>query len=195
MTTNGTGEPSSNGHQTPAYVKALLAPRATRGSVRRVWGIDLESVWIPFFTASNTKGETVIPDEALGAPIRLAHSKDGAIRFTQTGRPVTRVAPELNAHITMARENFVAGLQAFTGVVQQEMPDQYGAQVDMAYKAGAPLLDKDAADLAEHQRLELLAKLQEHQTHTPASDQQTPPAETPSEAPTTEKRRKVAAAA
>ncbi|GAJ15229.1 unnamed protein product, partial [marine sediment metagenome] len=62
---------------TPNYIKSLLLPNAKSPRGRRVWSIDLETAWLPFFTATNTMGDTAIPADALGAPIRLAYDKDG----------------------------------------------------------------------------------------------------------------------
>ena len=39
------------------FVKRLLMPVGQQKSARKVWSIDLESVWIPFFTATNTEGD------------------------------------------------------------------------------------------------------------------------------------------
>ena len=38
--------------QTPSYIKALLIRNGKKPAVRRVWSIDLETVWLPFFTAT-----------------------------------------------------------------------------------------------------------------------------------------------
>jgi len=73
---------------TPNYIRALLIP--TNGSkprARRVWGIDLETIWLPFFTATNVMGDTAIPADAMGAPLRLGYNADGSVKFSKTGRP------------------------------------------------------------------------------------------------------------
>ena len=62
---------------TPGYISALLQPRPERAADRRVWSIPVFGVWVPFFTATNTAGETHLSAEALGAPVRLAREKDG----------------------------------------------------------------------------------------------------------------------
>jgi hypothetical protein len=138
----------SNGN-TPNYIKALLAPTGNSRNSRRAWSIDVESVWVPFFTATNVMGETNLPDDVLGAPIRLAKSPDGEVRFTQSGRPVMRVHPELNSQIGIVRENFVAGLQSYTGSVQNERPDAYGVQVAKQQAAGMPIMEADQFDILE----------------------------------------------
>jgi hypothetical protein len=146
---------NTNGN-TPTYIKSLLAPnKSTRGS-RRAWGIDVEAVWVPFFTATNVMGETFLPVDVLGAPIRLAKTKDGEVRFDNNGRPRMSVHQELNAQVTLVRENFVAGLQAYTGSVMEERTDAYREQVEAQQLAGAVVLEQLHEDVA--QALELLAE-------------------------------------
>ena len=81
--------------------------------------------------------------------MRLAKAKDGSIRFSQSGRPSMKVAQELNSQITIVRENFVAGLQTYTGMVQQERPDAYSEQVMANQLAALPILEKAQLDVAE----------------------------------------------
>ena len=135
--------------QTPGYIKALLAPTGSSRVARRPWGIDVETVWVPFFTATNVMGETNLAADVLGAPIRLAKDKDGEVRFTQSGRPVMRVHKDLNDQINVVRENFVAGLQAYTGSVMEERSDAYAEQVSRAQAAGKPILEQDQLDILE----------------------------------------------
>jgi len=52
-------------NETPNYIKSLLMPSAKSPQGRRVWSIDLETVWLPFFTATNTTGDTAIPQEVV----------------------------------------------------------------------------------------------------------------------------------
>ena len=104
---------------TPNYIKSLLVPNTKKPQGRKVWSIDLETVWLPFFTATNTMGDTAIPSEALGCPMRLAYDKDGAVRFSANGKPVIRVAKELSQSVAMVRDNFQANLISYTGEVMQ----------------------------------------------------------------------------
>jgi hypothetical protein len=46
------------------------------------------------------------------------------------------------------RDNFIAGLMSYTDTVRKGMPAQYKAQVEAATKAGMPLAQRDADDLA-----------------------------------------------
>jgi hypothetical protein len=133
--------------ESPQYIKALLKPNGSKPQGRRVWSIDLESVWLPFFTATNTQGDTALAAESLGAPLRLAYDKDGTPKFSQTGRPVVRVVKEVADSVRLIRENFVASLVAYSHGVAKESPDGYKAQVLAAQAAGQPIVDHDKAAL------------------------------------------------
>jgi len=75
----------------PTYIKSLLRPNGSKPAGRKVWSVDLETVWIPFFTATNTEGLTAIPNDAIGAPLRLAYNPDGSVKFNErTGKCVRR---------------------------------------------------------------------------------------------------------
>ena len=133
--------------QTPTYIKNLLMPSTKPPSARRVWSIDLETVWLPFFTATNAMGDTAIPVDALGSPIRLAYAKDGSVKFSPTGRPVTRVAKPISDSVTLVRQNFVANLMSYAEQVATEKQEDYASQVEMANKAGQPIIAHDRAEL------------------------------------------------
>jgi len=135
--------------ETPQYIKSLLIPNGKKPTGRRVWSIDLETVWLPFFLATNTMGETNIPAEALGAPLRLAYNADGSVKFSKSGRPVTKVAKDLSDNIRLVRENFTASLQSYANGVIAENPEAYKAQVQAAQKAGEPILTKDRHNLEQ----------------------------------------------
>jgi hypothetical protein len=135
--------------ETPNYIKALLIPNGRKPAGRKVWSIDLEMVWLPFFTATNTMGDTHIPPDALGAPLRLAYEADGSVKFSKTGRPVTKVAKDLSDNIRLVRENFTAGLISYANGVVSEMPEAHKAQVETARKAGEPIIRKDRQNLEQ----------------------------------------------
>jgi len=131
------------------YIKSLLRPNGSKPKGRKVWSVDLEAVWLPFFNATNAMGETAIAPDTLGAPLRLAYERDGSVRFSPTnGKPVIRVAPDLQANIKLVRENFVAGLMAYTHEVFTENPDAYRAQVEASQSAGQPIIEVDRVHLA-----------------------------------------------
>ena len=146
----------------PNYIATLLQPTGSKPMGRKVWSVDLETVWIPFFTATNTVKATAIPSEALGAPLRLAYDKDGEVRFTKSGRPSLKVASEVAANVRMVRENFVANLQSFTGKVMSQEKDAYKAEVEAAQKAAKPIIEKMTDDL----NLAVLAQAEKAATET-----------------------------
>jgi hypothetical protein len=128
----------------PAYIKNLLRPNGQKPSGRKVWSIDLESVWLPFFTATNTEGITLIPSESLGAPLRLAYELDGSVKFnSKTGKPVIKVVKDVSDQIRLVRENFVAGLQQYVTSVQSKESEAYKEQVRLNIEAGTPIRERD----------------------------------------------------
>jgi len=133
--------------ETPNYIKSLLIPNGKKPTGRRVWGIDLETIWLPFFTATNTQGDTAIPADSLGAPLRLAYDADGSVKFSKTGRPVTKVVKDIADNVRLVRDNFTAGLLAYANQVITDNPDGYNSQVEMAREAGEPILTKDRENL------------------------------------------------
>jgi len=171
----------SNGNSQD-FITALLAPsKGSRGS-RRAWGIDVETVWVPFFTATNVEGTTTLPDDVLGAPIRLAKTKDGEVRFDNNGRPRTRVAPELNAQVTLVKENLVSAMMARVGLVMEELPDAYRKQVAAAQEAGQVVIDQQTHEVAD--AAEMLRLQQEADAKAEAAEgEHAPEPETPESTP------------
>lgn len=132
---------------TPSYIKALLTPTTKKPQGRKVWSIDLLTTWLPFFTATNAMQDTAIPSDALGCPLRLGYDKAGAVRFSQAGRPVVRVAKEISDNVRLVRDNFTANLINYAGEVMRDNPEAYKAQVASAQKAGEPIYNHDIAEL------------------------------------------------
>lgn len=135
--------------KTPTYIKALLQPTVSQPKGRKVWSVDLEAVWLPFFTATNLTGDTFIPHDALGAPLRLAYDTDGSVKFSKTGRPVIRVVKEVADSVKLVRENMVAGLVAFASDVKRADADGYKAQIEANIKAGTPIAERDSVALTD----------------------------------------------
>jgi hypothetical protein len=133
--------------KTPNYIKSLLSPTTKKPQGRKVWSVDLESVWLPFFTATNAMGDTAIPSDAIGCPLRLGYDKTGAVKFSQNGRPVVQVAKELSNAVKLVRDNFTANLINYAGDVMNNCPDEYKAVVAMAEKAGSPIYQHDREEL------------------------------------------------
>jgi hypothetical protein len=134
---------------TPNYIKALLMPNGKKPQTRRVWGIELEGVWLPFFTATNTMGDTALPADALGCPLRLGYNTDGSVKFSKTGRPVLKVVKEIADNVKLVKDNFTAGLLSYSNNVATDNPEGYKAQLDMAREAGKPIHDKDSQNLSK----------------------------------------------
>lgn len=149
MTTNGAKPIVST---VKASFQAMLAPTSKTVS-RKAWGIDVSTIWLPYFTAARTIGavdEGELPDAALGAPFRLRRDKDtNEVKFSQSGRPMFTIAPQLNDLVNRARDNYIAGLMMETRVVMDEAGDAYSAQVERQYRAGQPINDKEQFDLAQ----------------------------------------------
>ena len=141
---------TNHGYNTPGYITASLQPIAGAGTDRRVWGIPLNGVWIPFFLATNTQGNTAIASEALGAPLRLQREDDGTPKFSKTGRPVIRVVKALADQVRIVRDNHIAGYLSFVSDVRKANPEQFQAQVEAAQKAGEPITRKDDQCLADY---------------------------------------------
>jgi hypothetical protein len=59
------------------------------------------------------------------------------------------VAKEISDQVKVVRENFIANLQSFTGLVVKKEKDAYMAQLKAAQAAGAPIVEKDQASLDE----------------------------------------------
>ena len=158
---------------TAADVKTMLTPTLKKGGDKRAWSIPVSTTWVPFFTATNVKGLTTMEPDVLGAPLRLAKDKDGSIKFSKAGRPMTRVHPVLAEHVKVARENYEADLLNYAGNVAREMPKQYKAQVELAQRAAEPVtaqMDQDVEDFLVQQAAEQAAA----QVPTPSENGATP---------------------
>ena len=132
-----------------SYIASLVKPITNKSSSRKAWSIDLETVWLPFFTATNAMGGTSIPHDALGCPLRLGYNKDGSVKFSSTGKPIIQIAKELNASVRMVRDNFVAGLQTYAHDIFTTQADLYKAEVTLNIEAGKPISSRDGNKLSQ----------------------------------------------
>ena len=156
MTTETQTQPTNGAMPQVSHVKAqfqaMLAPTSKPVS-RKAWGIDVSTIWLPYFTAAKTIGavdDVDLPDEDLGAPFRLRRDrKTNEVRFSDNGRPMFTIATNLNVMVNRARDNYIAGLMMQTRAVMDEVPDAYKAQVERQYTAGTPVIAKEDTDLAE----------------------------------------------
>lgn len=130
-------------------ITAMLKPTLKRGGDKRAWSISVATTWVPFFTATNVMGKTTLEPDVLGAPLRLAREKDGSIKFSKEGRPMTRVHPVIAEQVKVCRENYEANLLAYAGNVAHEKATAYKAHVALNQRAGEPVvvkMDKDVED-------------------------------------------------
>jgi len=134
---------------TPNYIKTLIKPNGQQPRGRRVWSLDLESVWLPFFTATNLQGDTSIPLDALGAPLRLGYNADGTVKFGKTGRPVIKVVKPIADSVKLVRDNFAANLMAYAEGVANDNPEGYQALVKASIDAGQPIATRDKDNLSK----------------------------------------------
>ena len=145
---------------------------------RKAWSIDLESTWLPFFTATNIMGDTAIPSDALGAPLRLAFDKDGSVRFNRNGRPITRLAKPISQAVSLVRENFVATLKDYAHNVAESQPEGYSAQIALQREAGEPIIQYERAEMDKAIQLQMAQAMaeainqtsQETEAETPTPD-------------------------
>jgi len=167
--------------ETPQYIRNLLMPTTKTAQDRRVWSIPLENVWLPFFLATNAMGDTAIPSDALGCPIRLAYDKDGSVKFSKTGRPVSKVAKPIADSVNLIRQNFVANLQDYAQQVAEGKQEEYANQVELADKAGQPIREHDRQELKDAVQLQIEEALREAQEEKEAEAKAKAEAETTQE--------------
>ena len=164
--------------ETPAYIKNLVMPIASKTRGRRVWSIDLESVWIPFFTATNAMQDTAVPVDALGLPLRLGYAKDGSVKFTPSGRPQIRVAKPISEAVAMVRENFTAHLITYADKVATDHQEAYSRQIELGQKAGKPIAEADSRKLNEAIQAQLEAMTEAEAPEAETQEAVAPEAET-----------------
>jgi len=146
---------SSTQPKAPAHIVQLLTARQAAPQDRKVWGLGLEAVWLPFFRATNVDEQTHISPSALGAPVRLArHKSTGAIRRRADGSPATQVVPEISASVRLIRDNFGSGLQAYSAASAAANPAAWKRLNEDAAAAREGCLAEDATALAVESELD-----------------------------------------
>lgn len=131
------------------YITSLLKPVQKANAEKKAWSIGLNSVWIPFFTATNVEGNTEITPDVLGNPLRLQYDKAGAVRFSVNGKPVIRVATELSDSIGMVRQNFEANLINHANTVKMDNEKAYAEHVKLCVKMAQPIIEHDSTELTK----------------------------------------------
>jgi hypothetical protein len=131
-------------------INELLKPVPSKKPIgKKVWSIDLTEVWIPFFTSTNVEGKTEIAPDVLGLPLRLQYDKSGAVRFSQSGKPVIRVAKELSDNVNMVKSNLEQSLIKHANTVKMDMPKEFKTAQELSYKMGLPIAEHDRAELTK----------------------------------------------
>ncbi len=145
---NTNQEQAAEAEQRAAYIRSLVRPSVSGNkNGRKVWSIDLETFWVPFFTATTTSGAKVVSSEALGAPLRLVKDTDGAVKFSKSGKPVIKVVKEIADGVKLVRENMVANGLAYIQDVRQTNPEGYKATTEAAQEAGSPIIERQNKDM------------------------------------------------
>lgn len=75
-----------------------------RGAV----GLLDNPMWNPFFEACNKEGLTNLPQSALDQGLYVETDSMGEVKFDRSGRPQTRLAPEIESAIKNIWENALA---------------------------------------------------------------------------------------
>jgi hypothetical protein len=151
----------------------MLKPQAKSGGDKRAWSISVRTTWVPFFMATNAKGLSAIEPDVLGAPERLARDKDGSIKFSKSGRPMTRVHPVLAEQVKIARDYYEADLLGYAGNVARELPGKYKAQVELAQRAAEPITAQMTQDVDDF-LASIAAEKAALETPTPSENGATP---------------------
>jgi hypothetical protein len=86
------------------------------------------------------------------------------VRFSQSGRPVIRVAKELSDNVRLVRDNFTANLINYAGEVMTEHSEGYKQQVELANKAGEPIAHHDRIELSKALEAKAEAEAKEAET-------------------------------
>jgi acyl-CoA reductase-like NAD-dependent aldehyde dehydrogenase len=95
-------------------------------------------------------GDTAIPSDAIGCPMRLAYDKNTKeVKFSANGKPVIRVESHVQEAVKMVRDNFQANLLQYAGEVMTNHSEEYAKQLEMAEKLGKPIADYDKAELSK----------------------------------------------
>jgi len=112
-------------------------------------------------------GDTAIPLDALGCPIRLSYDKDGSVKFSKSGRVVTKVVKPIADSVTLIRQNFVANLQQYAEQVATDREEDYAKQIEMATIAGKPIIAHDRIQLDKAIQLQLEEAMRQAEAEAP----------------------------
>lgn len=125
---------------------------------KKVWSIGLETVLIPYLTASNAIGATCIDGDVLGCPVRIARNADGTPKLNKSGKLVTSVHKDIRVQVANMREAYIAQLRNATKFVQSTETEAYNNQVKIANRMGAEALQSEKDLIAKHETIKAEAK-------------------------------------
>ncbi|MDZ4263807.1 MAG: hypothetical protein U1B30_15935 [Pseudomonadota bacterium] len=127
-----------------------VAMAPTRTVSRKAFGLDINTVWAPFFTAHKaigTPGTENISDAALVATTVLARDKDGNVRVSKQGKLTYRTNRELSSAARRQIDGYGAKLMEETGIITAEAPNAVAAQIKRSQEAARPIQMQDAYDV------------------------------------------------
>ncbi len=131
-------------------IHALMKQSPDKAKDRSVWGLPLNGLWIPFFMATNTVGESNIDSGSLGCPLRLAVDKDGVPKLKDDGSARYQVDKTISKAVKGVKDNIAFGLMTFTETTKRARPDEYKAQVEAAQKAGDEIREHEDTTLGAY---------------------------------------------
>jgi len=129
----------------PDFIQALFAPKAPKSVDKKTWGISVNTVFVPLFTASNADGLTAISNEAIGAPYRIARDTDGTPKLSASGKPIIRLNKDFAEQVGLQRENYVAQAMTYVAKVAKSKANAYATEVAHNREAGTPIVEHDNA--------------------------------------------------
>src|SRR4030042_788778 len=100
--------------ETPNYIKSLVTPTTKQPQGRKVWSIDLQQVWLPFFTANllNYTG-SVMRDNAEGYKAQIETAR-------KAGEPIYQHDKNQLSNALKARVEAEAEAQAEAAEKEEE---------------------------------------------------------------------------
>ena len=151
-------------------IHSLMKQSPDKAKDRSVWGLPLNGLWIPFFMATNTVGESNIDSGSLGCPLRLSVDKDGVPKLKDDGSARYQVDKTISKAVKGVKDNIAFGLMAFTATVQKTHAEEYKAQVEAAQKAGDEIREHEETTLGAYlAELEAVAQQAAAKTQSPTN--------------------------
>lgn len=125
---------------------------------KKVWSIGLETVLIPYLTASNAIGATCLNGDVLGCPVRIARNEDGTPKLNKSGKLVTSVHKQIRTQVANMRDAYIAQLRNATRFVQSTETEAYNNQVKIANRMGAEAMQSERSLIAKYEAIKAEAE-------------------------------------